>query len=144
MILLRYEQDDTLYQTWKDAWANSYGYMQPQQASLWDVANAVLDGPEPDAAMTRRWLRLAPVDMIRWNVTNSHRHDLADPPEYYSGLGAMRSDGFILPYDERPCDRFNQSQYKTDGGHGGMVEMDGAEALSTYWMARYYGLITMP
>ncbi len=141
MILLRYEQDNELYETWKDAWANSYSYMRPQQASLWDVANAILDGPEPDMAMTRRWQRLAPVDMIRWTVHNGHRQDLAEPTEYYQDLGFIRTDGFILPYDERPCDRFNQSQLNYDGGNNGMKEMDGAEALSTYWMARYYQLI---
>ena len=52
----------------------------------------------------------------------------------------MRSDGLIIPYDERPNDRWNTDQFKVDGGHGPGIEMDGADVLAPYWMGRYYGL----
>ena len=47
----------------------------------------------------------------------------------------------ILPYDERRCDRWNTDQYQLDGGFDGMVEMDGADVLEPYWLARYAGWI---
>jgi hypothetical protein len=53
----------------------------------------------------------------------------------------MRSDGRILPYDERRTDRWNTDQFRLDGGMGGRVEMDGADVLAPYWAARYYGFI---
>ncbi len=72
---------------------------------------------------------------------NSHRLDLVIPPDFYSSEGRMRSDGYIIPYDERANDRWNTNQFKVNGGHGGIVEMDGADALAPYWMGRYYGFI---
>jgi hypothetical protein len=53
----------------------------------------------------------------------------------------IRSDGLVLPYDERRCDRWNTDQYRVDGGMGAVIEMDGADVLAPYWMGRYYGFI---
>ncbi len=140
-ILLRYEPDPALREKWLEGWRCSYSNMQKQQAALWDLVNAVVGGDDPDFEFAARWLRLAPVDMIRWDQHNSRREDLAPPPDYYGQEGRIRSDGQIIPYDERPCDRWNTNQYKVDGGHGGMREMDGADVLAPYWMGRYYGFI---
>lgn len=140
-VLLRYEQDPLLRQQWEEGWAKSWEHYSLQQGAWWDMVNMAVGGPEPDPAMTGRWLQLAPVDMIRWNQHNSHRHDLVPAPDYYEETGAMRSDGFIIPYDERRCDRWNTDQYRVDGGMGGVIEMDGADVLAPYWMGRYYGFI---
>ena len=100
---------------------------------------AGVDAPAEDVL---RWLRLAPVDMIRWSQTNSDRLDLIKPnADYFKQAGGLRSDGRILPYDERRCDRWNTDQYQLDGGFDGMVEMDGADVLEPYWLARYAGWI---
>ncbi len=140
--LLQFEQDPALLARWRDGWAATYANIQQQQGAWWEMANAVLGGePEPGFEATGRWLRQAPVDMIRWNVHNSHRLDLVDPPAFYDGVGAGRSDGRILPYDERACERWNTSQYRLDGGFGAAIEMDGADVLAPYWMGRYHGLI---
>ncbi len=88
-----------------------------------------------------RWLRLAPVDMIRWNIHNSHRKDLIPPPVSFYKDAAISSDGYIIPYNERRCDRWNTDQFRIDGGMGGYVEMDAADVLAPYWMARYYKFI---
>jgi len=140
-ILLRYEPDPALREKWIEGWRRSYSNMREQQAALWDLVNAVVGGEDPRFELTARWLQLAPADMIRWNQHNSHRLDLAPPPDYYDQAGRIRSDGYIIPYDERPCDRWNTNQYKVDGGHGGLREMDGADVLAPYWMGRYYGFI---
>ncbi|MBM4397958.1 MAG: hypothetical protein FJ087_20015 [Deltaproteobacteria bacterium] len=62
-------------------------------------------------------------------------------PDPYEKHGSMRSDGHILPYDERRCDRWNTSQFMVDGGMSATIEMDGADVLAPYWMARYHGWI---
>ena len=139
--LLRYEQDPALRDRLMEGWNHTREHLKLQQGAFWDVVNATVSGPEPDMDVVLRWLRLAPVDMIRWNQHNSHRNDLVSAPSYYDNGGRMRSDGFIIPYDERRCDRWNTDQFKVDGGMGGMVEMDGADVLAPYWMARYYGFI---
>lgn len=140
--LLLYEQDPELRTRWQDGWHRTYANTKLQQGAWWDIVNAVVGGePEPYLASAARWLRLAPVDMIRWNVHNSQRLDLIRPPCYYAQDGRIRSDGRILPYDERRCDRWNTDQFRIDGGMGGWVEMDGADVLAPYWMGRYYGFI---
>ena len=138
--LLRYENDPVLRARWMEGWNKSYEHLGLQQGAWWDMVHAVAGGENPKIDYVVRWLQFAPVDMIRWNMHNSHRMDLVDAPDYYE-KGGMRSDGFIIPYDERRCDRWNTDQYRVDGGMGGMVEMDGADVLAPYWMARYYGFV---
>ncbi len=140
-VLLRYEQDPVLREKWLEGWRRTYGNIKLQQAAFWDITNAVVGGDDPSFEYAGRWLRLAPVDMIRWNQHNSQRLDLVPAPGYYNDSGRMRSDGFIIPYDERPCDRWNTDQFKVDGGMGAWREMDGADVLEPYWMGRYYKFI---
>jgi hypothetical protein len=140
--LMRLESDPALRALWSQAWKRLYETdFLPQQAAWWDVVNATVGGPSYPLDDAVRWLRLAPVDMIRWDVHNSHRKDLIDPPWPFKYRGMMRSDGRIIPYDERRCDRWNTSQFMVDGGMGGVIEMDGADALAGYWASRYYGFI---
>ncbi len=140
-VLLRYESELELRELWIEGWRRSYANMRLQQGAFWDLTNGVVGGDMPDFDAAGRWLRLAPADMIRWNQHNSQRLDLAPAPDYYDNAGRMRSDGFILPYDERRCDRWNTDQFKVDGGMGGWIEMDGADVLQPYWMGRFYGFI---
>ena len=105
------------------------------------MVNAVVGGADSNIERdVARWLKLAPADMIRWDIHNSHRRDLVAAPKPYKD-GGMRSDGFIIPYDERRTDRWNTDQFRVDGGMGATIEMDGADVLAPYWMARYYGFI---
>ena len=140
-VLLRYESDPILRAQWLEGWRRTYANMRLQQGAWWDVVNAMVGGEAPDMRSTGRWLELAPMDMIRWPMHNSQRGDLAPPPAYYDQAGGMRSDGRILPYDERPNDRWNTDQFHLDGGLGAGIEMDGADVLAPYWLARYYGFI---
>ena len=144
-MLRRYETDPDLLALWWEGWTKLYEVrMHMQQAPWWYLMDWTAGGePGPgELDYLARWLRLAPVDMIRWNQHNSHRRDLVDPPYPHAEKGGkMRRDGFIIPYDERPCDRWNTDQYQVDGGMGGWTEMDGADVLAPYWLARYFGLI---
>ncbi|MCB9521240.1 MAG: hypothetical protein H6698_01605 [Myxococcales bacterium] len=139
--LLRYETDPVLRARWLDGWALTRQHLALQQGAWWDVANALVGGPDVDMTNTLRWLRRAPVDMVRWRVANSDRRDLVTAPGFYQFSGYVRRDGRIIPYDERACDRWNTNQFKRDGGFDGWVEMDGADVLAPYWLARAYGLI---
>ena len=108
---------------------------------MWDVAGHILGVEDVALEHVVRWLRLAPMDFIRWSIHNGHRRDLVRPPSNYEQNGRMRSDGRPIPYDERANDRWNTDQYRIDRGHGGWVEMDGADVLAPYWLARHFGLV---
>lgn len=143
--LLRYETDPRLFAMWREGWDGTFSHIVEQQGAMWNVADHILGGdvastPEERDAIAR-WLRLAPMDFIRWNIHNSHRRDLMPPSPNYDQAGRQRTDGRPIPYDERALDRWNTDQYKLDSGRDGWVEMDGADVLAPYWLARHYGLI---
>jgi hypothetical protein len=139
--MLRYETDPELLALWQTGWTAFFKRLDVQQGALWDLSNHVLGGDMgPQIERFARWLRLAPVDMIRWNIVNSDRHDLKKAPNWFKD-GMLRTDDRIIPYDERRNDRWNTDQFRVDGGMGAMVEMDGADVLMPYWAARYYGVI---
>jgi hypothetical protein len=139
--LLRYETDRSLRARWMEGWGATFGDMAVHQASFWNMVEASVGGVDYELELIARWLRLAPVDMIRWDTHNSHRRDLIAVPLAYMKDGAIRSDGLIIPYEERRCDRWNTDSFRVDGGMGAWIEMDGADVLAPYWMARYYGFI---
>lgn len=142
--LLRYEIDPWLRERWKVGFSGVYDVkLRQQQAALWALVRATTGFDDPDLVRDLRgWLRRAPVDMIRWDMHNSHRRDVVPIERPFDPAGGgLRSDGRPIPYDERRCDRFNTDQYRLDGGMGGMVEMDGAEVLLCYWMARLFGIL---
>jgi hypothetical protein len=142
--LLRYETDPALRTRWEKGWSGVWDVkLKMQQAGWWGVARAVTGFTDTDLDVdVLRWLRLAPVDMIRWDQHNSHRKDIVQVQKPFDGKGGgMRTDGRPLPYDERRTDRFNTDQYRLDGGMGAMYEQDGAEVLMVYWKARLFGLI---
>lgn len=142
MILLRYEPDDALYAKWRDAWGAEWdAKFDDERAAWWDVVHAE-NGGEVKAERIAAWLRSAPMDMIRWNIDNSARRDLVRAPQpYFDPDGKQRSNGTLVPYDERPTNRWNTDSFHTEGGFDGMIEMDGADVLAPYWMARAQGWI---
>jgi len=146
-VLLRYETDPALREKWLTGWRGTYSNMKAQQDALWDIVNAVLGGDDPDFVNSKRWFQLYPMDLIRWLQHNHHRKDIVDAPEYYMNQHPerrMRSDGNIIPPDERPNTRHNTCEFEVEGGWGANTEMDGADAIMPYWMGRYYGFISMP
>lgn len=144
MLLLRYESDPALHARWLGAWEHNWRrkFVQ-QQGAWWILVHAYVGGAEVPLEQALRWLVRAPVDMVRWNVVNSPRRDLVEAdPEWFDN-GVLRSDGLIIPYEERPLDRWNTHQFRADSEtFDGRVEMDGADVLEPYWKARYYGWIT--
>ncbi|MBM4371599.1 MAG: hypothetical protein FJ098_08090 [Deltaproteobacteria bacterium] len=147
--LLRYETDPALRDLWMEGWRRMDAHLRLQEDALWDLANAVFEGDAPDLSRSLRWLWRYPVDLIRFPLRNEGRMDLIPAPEYYflrdpDALFRMRSDGRIVPEDERPNDRHNTPRYQVFGGLGAGVEMDDADLLYTYWLGRRYGFIQGP
>jgi hypothetical protein len=143
IILLRYETDPELYAQWQRGWARNWAKMKVQEGAWWNISHYENGGDLETLELTRRWLQLAPVDMVRWNIDNEARKDVVPvDSDWYRTIAERRSDGRPIPYDERPCDRWNTDQFQASGGLGGWIEMDGADVLEPYWAARYYGWMT--
>jgi hypothetical protein len=146
--LIRYEVDPARREQWQAAWAQLYSTLITQEDGVWDLANALFGAPEPDLSRVIRWLQGYPTDFIRWQMHNGARTDAVPPPGYYLNKDPnadyrRRSDGHIFPPDERPNERHNTPQFKFSGGHGPGVEIDSADVLFAYWMARYYGAVAL-
>ena len=88
---------------------------------------------------SRRTLERIPMDLIDWEVRNSHRIDVRFQKE--PDRHGHRQLTEVLAPDERPAEKWNANPYIPDGGDGGLAEEDGANFLLPYWMGRYHGWV---
>lgn len=102
--------------------------------STWDAKNG-------DIIET---LERIPLDMIGYEMDNTHRLDVAfDPTPGQSDGKGWRYDTYAVPVDERGHVRQDRDgfdlQFREVGG--GEAEQEGTFYLLPYYMARYHGLI---
>ena len=90
-------------------------------------------------------LKRYPLDRVDWRLTNSHRKDIIPLPDYARERGAKglgyRSDGKVLPIDERFVDQWNHDPWQLDQGGNGLELADGSSFLLPYYMGLYYRFI---
>ncbi len=135
--VFRYEKDPALLDRYRRALDLWWENMQRELNPLWTTI--YLCG-RPDAAVDLPgavWtLHRMPLDVIHWDVKNSHRADLAwtGAPDRFG----RRESTVLLPPDERPTMRWNANPFVVDGGRGGRSEDDGAAFLLPYWLGRYH------
>jgi hypothetical protein len=138
--LLAYEKDPALLAVYKQSLERSWQIERPERNPLWNYIYAAGTGAkEFDRAESLRTLREIPMDMIKWDVRNSHRQDV--PIDPMSDRFKRRQALIVLPYDELPMSKWNGNPYNVDGGSGGRGEDDGAYFLLPYWMGRFHGLV---
>jgi len=106
---------------------------------LWNFLYALIGGTDYDLKESTWWLKEFPLDLVSWNVVNSHRKDLtkADPnfrKQEYSE---------VLPRDERPMHLHNNA-YRNNGGNNGSREYPPYIYLLPYWAGRYVEAISPP
>jgi len=79
------------------------------------------------------------MDLIGWNVDNSHRKDLVKVEPNF------RSQEYteVLPRDERPMHLHNNA-YRNNGSEGGRREYPPYLYLMPYWAGRYVEAISAP
>jgi len=89
-------------------------------------------------------LERTPLDMVGYEMNNSHRLDIVlDPtPGQEDGIG-WRYDTYALPVDERGHVRQDRDGFALDYTEvgGGMAEQEGTFYLLPYYMALYHNLI---
>ena len=94
-------------------------------------------------------LRRFPVDLVDHAQHNSHRLDLAPLPTHVRPdarvpLGVRRSDGKVLPVDERTVFHWNVDPFVLDYGGQRRRLADGTSFLLPYYMALHHGVIARP
>ncbi|MCK5134228.1 MAG: hypothetical protein KAR19_00455 [Bacteroidales bacterium] len=106
---------------------------------LWNYLYALIGGSDYDLEESAWWLREFPMDLISWNVDNSHRQDLTRVEPNF------RSQEYteVLPRDERPVHLHNNA-YRNNGGSNGSREYPPYIYLLPYWAGRYVGAIAPP
>jgi hypothetical protein len=163
--LLKYEPDPAV----KAAAARSlHGYWQlerPERNPFFNLVAAVsLDGTAfttafgtesltlPVAAWrddTIDTLRRFPIDLVDYGLANAQRLDL-EPidahvrPDTDAPSGLRRSDGKVLPVDERMVFHWNLDPYVLDHQGRGTRLADGTSFLLPYYMAVYHKVISSP
>lgn len=138
--LLLYETDASLRKVYIEALERSWQIERPERNPLWNYIYAAGSGsPAFDSAEALATLREIPLDLISWDVVNSHRLDVARDslPDRFERRQAVAP----LPFDERPMMKWNGNPYALDGGNGGRSEDDGGFFLLPYWLGRYHGFL---
>lgn len=107
---------------------------------LWNFILASTGAKEWDMIGALWTLRSWPLDLITWDVRNSHRLDLVRLQPNFR----RQETASLLPPTERPMMRWNGNPFQLDGGNGGRTELAGDEFLLPYWMGRYLRLIGAP
>ena len=135
--VFRYEKDPALLANYRRALDDWWENMSRELCPLWTFI--YLTG-RPDATVDLPgavWtLARMPLDVVHWDVKNSHRADLAwsPTPDRFGKREALT----LLPPDERPTMRWNANPFVVDGGKGGRSEDDGAAYLLPYWLGRHH------
>ncbi len=140
--LHRYAFNDTLKLRYKEAIIDHWEMERPEREGAWNIMTALTGTPEFDLEEAAWYLREHPMDLITWNVRNSHRKDM-EPMAPNFRRQTIRE---VLPPDERPIQRHNTNMFRLDkvGGDGNQEYSAGDIWLLPYWMGRYLGVISEP
>lgn len=137
--LLRYTRDARLKETYSKSLLRSWKVEQPDKNPLWNIIASA--GLERDCEISTaiEELQNYPMDIICWDVQNSHRWDLHRNPlnDRFNKPQATR----VIPVAERGITKWNSNPYYLDYRGNGTREDDGAAWLLPYWMGKYHGFI---
>ncbi len=139
--LYRYAFDDELKEKYKEAIIDHWEIERPEKDGAWNIITALVSN-EFDLNEAVWYLQEHPLDMITWDIMNSHRKDIKLlEPNFREQRTAE-----VLPPDERPVQRHNGNMFNIDrnGGNGSSEESAGDIWLLPYWMGRYLGVISEP
>jgi hypothetical protein len=138
--LYNYALNDTLKNHFKAAIIDHWQIERPEKEGLWNIFTAITGTPNFDLEEAVWYLKEHPLDMIDWNIANSHRKDLNFIKPNFRN---QRLDK-VLPPDERAIQRHNANMFDLDRskGEGNSEHSAGDIWLLPYWMGRYLGVIS--
>ncbi|MGB5554536.1 MAG: hypothetical protein WBM83_07745, partial [Flavobacteriaceae bacterium] len=140
--LYNYAFNDSLKTKFKEAIIDHWEIERPEKEGAWNIMTALTGTPEFDLDEAVWYLKEHPMDLITWDIKNSHRNDI----ELISPNFREQTTTEVLPADERPVQRHNGNMFRLDkiGNDGGSEYSAGDIWLLPYWMGRYLGVISEP
>src|SRR5439155_4883495 len=112
-----YAFDSELQQKYAEVIRDHWQIEQPERNALWNLIT-LGTADTFDKTSTLWHLREFPMDLIRWDVKNSHRKDIILlPPNFRNQLTKD-----LLPPGETRIHRHNANSFQLDDGEGGMTE----------------------
>ncbi|WP_419211314.1 hypothetical protein ACNR9Q_11225 [Maribacter sp. X9] len=140
--LYNYAFNDTLKAKYKKAIIDHWEIERPEKEGAWNIMTALTGTSNFDLEEAAWYLREHPMDLITWDISNSHRKDI-EPIEPNFREQTIKE---VLPPDERPIQRHNGNMFRLDRvGRDGTEEYSAGDIwLLPYWMGRYLGVISEP
>ena len=141
--LYRYAFNDTLRAKYKEAIIDHWQAERPEKEGAWNIFTALTGTPNFDLPEAVWYLKEYPLDLINWDVENSHRQDITLIEPNFRG----QTTAEVLPPDERPIRRHNANTFQLDSkskNNGSSENSAGDIWLLPYWMGRWVGVISAP
>ncbi len=140
--LYRYAFNDTLKTHFKAAIIDHFEAERPEKEGLWNLFTAITGTPDFDLKEAVWYLQEHPLDLIDWDIENSHRKDL----QLLAPNFRKQTTTEVLPPDERQVQRHNGNMFTLDRkrGNGSGESSAGDIWLLPYWLGRYLGVISEP
>ncbi|SIN80589.1 hypothetical protein [Algoriphagus halophilus] len=136
--LYKYAFNEELKANYKTAILDHWNAERPEKDGLWNIFGALVQPEKFDLNEAIWFLQEHPIDLINWNVKNSHRKDIqALEPNF-----RRQSISQVLSPSETRIARHNANRFNLDGnGNGRSVYSAGDIWLLPYWMGRYLKVI---
>ncbi|KAA3613364.1 MAG: hypothetical protein DWQ05_17905 [Calditrichaeota bacterium] len=138
--LYPYAFNDSLQEKYRTAIKDHWQWERPEKNALWNFCYAMTGATEFDLDASIWHLKEFPLDMIQFEVENSHRKDIEFVESNFWG----QTTSEVLPPDERPELKHNRSLFKLDAGDRHSELSAGDTFLLPYWMGRFLGVISAP
>ena len=136
--LYRYAFNDSLKDLYRAAIVDHWEIERPEKEGLWNIMAYLVGEEDFDREEAIWFLQEYPLDLIDWDIKNSHRKDLVFLPNNFRGQSI---EEVLSPY-ERPIQKHNGNTFNLDRerGNGNREYSAGDIWLLPYWMGRYLGL----
>ncbi len=138
--LYHYALSNDLRENYREAIRDHWNIERPERDALWNFSYAVTGASEFDLEESIWHLKEFPLDMIQWQVQNSHRKDI----ELLPGNFREQLTARVLPPDERPDLKHNRNIFVLDRPDRQSELGAGDTFLLPYWMGRFLGVISGP
>lgn len=139
--LYRYAFNDSLQAMYKEAIIDHWEAERPEKEGAWNFFTAMTGTDSFDLKEAIWYLQEYPLDLINWEMKNSHRKDIEKIEPNFREQTITE----VLPPDELRIARHNANRFTLDGGNNGRSENSAGDIwLLPYWMGRYLGVITAP
>jgi len=144
--LIQYETDPEAAQIYRYSLMRTWHSVKYHKNHFYNAVYGALMGKEHFAREdTLDTLRGIPLELIGWEMKNSHRLDVATdirPGYEMENMGWSKVDGKALPIEERYQCRLDRTALVLDKAEGsGWSEHEGTFYLLPYYIARYHGLL---